>query len=285
MKLNKKGQETFVGIFFGIFILLVVGGVLVMLLGFDKVEANHLGVMVRYGQIIGVQEPSLKWTGLFTQVYQYDMRVRQAEIELSGSNSAVDKTGQYVSATINVNYRLKRDPETVKKLYANIGTDPYIADVLNIDAIIKEGFKQTTTLYEALEILEKRQEVKEQAIENIRKNFPAEYFEITQIVVTNIDFSQSFKQAIENKKIAEQNAMEEENKLQVVIFQQKQDIEKFKAEAEKIRLQSQALTELTLRQKYLETWNGVLPMYMIANQDTINMFLPSPTLMTTPTGE
>ena len=127
--------------------------------------------------------------------------------------------------------------------------------------------------------MEKRQEVKELAKENIRANFPAEYFEIEQIVITNIDFSQQFKQAIEDKKTAEQRALEEENKLQVVIFQQQQEVEKYKAQAELIRLQSGALTELTLRQKYLDTWDGKLPIYMIANQETVNMFLPSPDLM------
>ena len=276
---GKKGQDVLLGGIVVVFIIAVVIGLVVLMLGFDKVEANHLGVQVKFGQIVGVQQPSLKWTGLFTDVYQYDMRTRQAEIELSGSNSAVDSSGQYVSATINVNYRLKRDPDTVTKLYANIGTDEWVADVLNIDAIIKEGFKQATVKYDALDILDKRQEVKELAKDNIITNFPADYFEIEQIIITNIDFSQGFKEAIENKKIAEQNALEEENKLQVVIFQQKQEIERFKADAEKIRLQSDALTDLTLRQKYLETWNGQLPQYMIANQDTINMFLPSPKLM------
>ena len=52
----------------------------------------------------------------------------------------------------------------------------------NIDEIehpiVREGFKQATVQFEALEILEKRQEVKELAKENIRKNFPEEYFEI-----------------------------------------------------------------------------------------------------------
>jgi len=276
---GKKGQDVLLGGIVVVFIIAVVIGLVVLMLGFDKVEANHLGVQVKFGQIVGVQQPSLKWTGLFTDVYQYDMRTRQAEIELSGSNSAVDSSGQYVSATINVNYRLKRDPDTVTKLYANIGTDEWVADVLNIDAIIKEGFKQATVKYDALDILDKRQEVKELAKDNIITNFPADYFEIEQIIITNIDFSQGFKEAIENKKIAEQNALEEENKLQVVIFQQKQEIERFKADAEKIRLQSDALTDLTLRQKYLETWDGKLPTYMIANQDTINMFLPSPKLM------
>lgn len=275
---NKKGQSFDLGITAIIVILLLLGIFIILMLGFDIVEPSHLGVMVRFGEIKGVMQNGFRWTGLFTTVHKYDLRTRKVVLELVGGNSAVDKTGQYISATINVNYRVKRDKETILKLYTNIGRDDDISDRMNINAIIREGFKQATVKYDALEIIDKRQEVKELAKENIRTNFPAEYFEIENIVITNIDFSQGFKKAIEDKKIAEQRALEEENKLQVVIFQQQQKIEEYKALAEQIKLQSQALTELTLRQKYLDTWNGVLPQYMIANQDTINMFLPSPKL-------
>lgn len=277
--MKKKGQSVELGVTAVVVILLLLGTVLVLMLGYDMVEPSHLGVKVRFGEIKGVMENGFRWTGLFTTVHKYDLRTRKVVIELIGDNSAVDKTGQYISSTINVNYRVRRDKETILSLYTNIGRDNVIADRLNIDAIIREGFKQATVKYDALEIIDKRQEVKELAKENIRSNFPSEYFEIENIVVTNIDFSQGFKKAIEDKKIAEQRALEEENKLQVVIFQQKQAIEKFKADAEKIKLQSQALTELTLRQKYLETWDGKLPIYMISNPETMSMFLPSPDLI------
>ena len=277
--MRKKGQELALSVTVIAVIVLIVAGFLYFLMAYDMVEPSHRGVQVRFGKILGIQKPSLQHTGLFTHVYHYDMRTRKIEIDLVGENSAVDRDGQMIKAKINVNYRIKDSDDTVWKLYENVGTDQIIADRLNIPEIITEGFKQATVKFEALDIVDKRQEVKELAKENIHNNFPKQYFEIENIVITNIDWSVEFKTEIEAKKVAEQEKLKEENKLEVVIFQQQQAIEKFKAEAEQIRLQSVALTDLTLRQKYLEEWNGVLPLYMIANQDTINMFLPAPSLV------
>lgn len=271
-KMNKKGEgNKLAGFGIAAFLIFVVLGML-LLLGFDTVNANHLGVKVRLGKMIGVQEPGMQWTGLFTHVYQYDLRRRKNVIDLSGVNSAVDKTGQAVFATININYRIIPTKQTVIDLYEQVGTNDIIDDRLNINAIVSEGFKQATVMYDALEILEKRQEVKELAKANIHNNFPAEYFEIVDIVVTNIDFSEAFKLAIEQKKIAEQDALKEENQLQVVIFQQQQVIEESKAEAEKMRLQKTQLTTLLNEQKMIEAWDGSLPdTIIIGGGDSSNL--------------
>jgi len=271
MKKNKKAQGgpaiaiAAIAIFFIVF--------LVLMLGFDTVDANHLGVQVKLGQIKGIQEAGMQWTGLFTHVYEYDMRTRKNVIDMSGANSAVDKTGQAVYATININYKIKPDKNTITKLYSEVGTNDVIADRLNIDAIVAEGFKQATVKYDALEILDKRQEVKELAKENIRTNFPKDFFEIQDIVITNIDFSENFKNAIESKKTAEQDALKEQNQLEVVKFQQQQEIEKYKAEAEKMRLQKAEVSALLNEQKMIEKWDGKLPQYLIITPDSQGMFL------------
>jgi len=154
-----------------------------------------------------------------------------------------------------------------------VGTDRIIAERLNIPEIITEGFKQATVKFEALDIVDKRQEVKELAKENIHNNFPKQFFEIQNIVITNIDWSQEFKAEIEAKKVAEQEKLKEENRLQVVIFQQQQKIEEAKAESERIRLQSVALTDLTIKQKMLDKWTGELPQYLIITDESQGMFL------------
>lgn len=266
-------------------IMVFVVALFVGLSGFDKVEANHLGVKVRLGEVIGHMDAGMQWTGMFVQVHQYDLRLRKEVIDLTGGNSAVDKTGQAVFATINVNYRVKPKPDTIIKLYTNVGKDNVIADRLNLEAIIREGFKQATVKYDALEILEKRQKVKQEAKEFIRSNFPSEYFEIVDIVITNIDFSEQFKQAIEDKKTAEQTALKEKNQLEVVKFQQQQEIEKYKAEAEKLRLQKTQVTALLNQQKWIEKWDGRLPEYMITSGDTQGMLLNLPVGKVTQGGE
>ena len=92
-------------------------------------------------------------------------------------------------------------------------------------------------------------------------------------MVENIDFSDSFKLAIEEKKVATQNKLKEEEQVQVVKFQQQQEIEKYKAEAEKLRLQKQEVTALLNQQKMIEKWNGKLPDYLIITEGNEGIFL------------
>lgn len=243
-------------------------------LGFDTVDANHLGVKIRFGKILGTMEPSIQWTGLFTHVEQYDMRIRKAKVNMmDAASSATDKDGQAVYGAVSVNYRLKPQKDVVQHLYSQVGSDNVLEDRLNLIPIIKEGFKQATVKWEAIEILQNRQTVKEQAQENIKKNFPTEYFEIVDIVVEDIDFSSDFKKAIEDKKTATQQKLKEQEQVEVVKFQQQQEIEKYKAEAEKLRLQKQEVTALLNEQKMIDKWNGQLPQYLIITPDSQGMFL------------
>jgi len=271
--IGKKGQDMAVGVGVTIFAVLLIGGIIIALMGFDTVEPNHLGVKVAWGQITGVMQPSTQWTGLFVSVIPYDMRIRKASIDLSGDNYAPSKEGQKIFATIDVNYRVKNNPETVKSLYANVGTDDVIAERLNINPIVIEAFKQTSSQYTAMDILEKRQEVKDKTIDTIKKNFPAQYFEIDNIVITNIAFTSEFANEIEAKQTSIQTALKEQNNLEVIKFQQQQEIEKYKAQAQMIELQSKALTELTLKQKMLDKWSGYLPQTLIITPTTGGLFM------------
>jgi len=263
---DKNGQAGAWGI--GVFIVIVIVGIIIAITGFDRVDASHQGVMVRFGEIKGTMEPGLKWTGIFTHVYQYDLRVRSSNVEMISTGAATDKDGQTVYGEVSVNYRLKHD--VVEQLYANIGRDDVVEERLLIEPIIREGFKQATVQYEAIEILENRQEVKELAKSNIASNFPAKYFEIEDIVVANIDFSEQFKQAIEDKKTATQERLKEAELVEVVKLQQEQEIERYKAEAEKLRLQKAEVTALLNQQKMIDKWDGTLPTYLIITPESTN---------------
>ena len=276
---NSKGQSApAIAMFGSLFVILVFVGFIAILVGVDTVPASHYGVMEQFGKIKGVQEPGMKWTGIFTSVEKYDLRTNKVVVNLQGEECAVDKTGQSVYAIVNVNYRIKKSTDTVRALYEEVGKSDVVADKLNLNAIIAEGFKQATVRYDALEILDKRQEVKELAKENIRANFPTDYFEIQNIVITNIDFSPQFKQAIEDKKTAEQEAIKEENLLEVVRYQQEQKILEYEAEALRMKIQSQEITALLNQQRWIERWDGKLPDYMIMSADTGDFILQIPVI-------
>lgn len=271
--MDKKGQSdgTIAGVV--VFLLILVIGTIVAVAGFDKVDASHQGVMVRFGEIKGTMDPGLKWTGVFTHVYQYDLRVRSATVKMLADGSATDKDGQAVYGEVNVNYRLKHN--IVEQLYADIGKDDVVEERLLIEPIIREGFKQATVQYEAIEILENRQEVKELAKSNIASNFPSEYFEIDDIVVANIDFSDQFKQAIEDKKTATQERLKEAELVEVVRLQQEQEIIRYEAEAKKLELQKKQITDQLNTQAMISKWNGAFPQTLIITNDAsgANLFL------------
>jgi hypothetical protein len=270
--MGTKGQA---GIAWGVvaFVVLTIT-IIVCTIGFDTVDASHLGVMNEFGNIKGVMQPGIKWTGLFTHTYVYDMRIRHATVEMEGNAYAPDKTGQPVYAKIDVNYRLKHD--SVLTLYQNVGIDENVETQLNIIPIITEGFKRATVKYEALEILDKREEVAHLTEQNIRERFPSEYFEIDMVVVSNIHYSEQFQNAIDSAKTAGQLTKVAEQNLEKVKFEQQQEIEKYKAQAELIKLQSQQLTDLTIKQAWIEKWNGNLPEYMITTEENANTILSLP---------
>lgn len=290
-RMNKKGN---VGVIAIITIITFIAIVWILCAGFDSVDASHIGVMNEMGTIKGTMEPGIRWTGLFTDVYQYDLRTRKMQIVMNGDEGAVDKDGQSIFATIEINYHFKK--EAAIDGYSKIGKDNEIADKLNIEGIVREGFKSTTSEYSSLDIFQKRQEVKEKSIEKISKNFPDEYFVLDNVIISNIDFNDAFKAAIEQKKVAEELAKAREQEVKVAKFDADKKIEEARGVSESAKLQADAnaylilknaeaeakalemkreqLTPLMIQQSWIEAWNGQLPQYVLG--DSMNMWMSMP---------
>lgn len=301
------------GVVGSVALIIVVVGMIIALLGFDVVDASHVGVKNRFGVIQGTQTAGMQWTGLFVHVEQYDLRVRKMTIDMQGTESAVDKEGQSVFATIEINYRLK--PDNVENVYKRVGKDNIIADILNLDGIVREGFKDTTSKYSALEIVQNRQEVKEKAITQIQSNFPEDYFVLENVIVSNIDFNVNFKNAIEQKKTNEELAKAKEKEVDIQKFEADKKIEQARGEAESKKLQAEAeayrsvelkkadaegrlliakaeaealelkrkqLTPLMVQNNLLDKWDGTLPNFLIMGNsgETPNLLLNTPLGMT-----
>lgn len=265
----------------------------------DGVDASHRGVAVYLGEIKETLPPGLHFTGPLVKVYQYDLRIRTMTVDMQGNQGAVDKDGQNVFATIEVNYRLNADPEQIASAYEKVGIDKQLADTLRIEGIVKEGFKTVTSEYSSLEIFQKRQEVKDKAIEQIQSRFPQQYFTLDNIIISNIDFNPEFKKAIEDKKTAEERAKAKEQEVLVNKFEADKQIEtargvaesaklqaeaeayqitvKAEAEAKALELKAQELTPLMVQNNWIDAWgNGArVPMY-VAGESGNNFLMQMP---------
>jgi regulator of protease activity HflC (stomatin/prohibitin superfamily) len=289
----KKGQG---GTILGVLVFAFIASLIIYMLGFDTVNASHIGVKDQFGQIQGTMMPGMQWTGLFVHVEQYDLKTRKATVDMSGGESAIDRDGQSVFARIEVNYHL--NPESVTDAYSKVGRNDEMADILNIDGIIRESFKTVTSGYTSLEIFQKREEVKEKTIERVRINFPSKYFTFDNAVISNIDYNAQFKAAIEGKKTAQETAKMTEAEVQIeqykadkVIQQARGAAESVKlaadaqayerlaiarSEAESLKLKREQITALMVQNNWIDKWDGRLPNYMLGSSNMgLLMSLPA----------
>jgi regulator of protease activity HflC (stomatin/prohibitin superfamily) len=280
--MNNKSQSGAIGTVIVLCIVVFIG-VIIMSTGMDTVPANNLGVLVSFGQVKGTMTPGTRWTGLFTGAEIYDLRMRQLTVNMQGDQAAVDKDGQSVFATIDINYRF--NPDNIIEAYTKVGNDAQLAKILNVEGIIKEGFKATTSKHTSTEIWQNREKIKQEAIQEISKNFPTKYFSLENVVVTNLDYNTAFKAAIEQQKTNEKLAFAKQAEVDIAKYQaniaienargaaesRKLDAEasayvvltQARAEAEGLSLRKQQITPLTIQSDMISKWSGNFPTYLI----------------------
>jgi regulator of protease activity HflC (stomatin/prohibitin superfamily) len=108
-------------------------------------------------------------------------------------------------------------------------------------------------------------------MKDLHSRLTAEGF-IVQQLTSNLVYPESFKNAINAKNNAVQQALQAENQVKTAEAQAKIKVARAegdaqamittaKAEAEANRLRQTTLTDNLLQQQFIQKWNGVLPQY------------------------
>ena len=104
--------------------------------------------------------------------------------------------------------------------------------------------------------------------ETLGKKLATYYISLDEINITEFEFSNEFNQAIEEKQIAEQQALKAKLDLQRVEVEAQQKIEQAKAEAEALSIQKDHVTTEIIELRKIEAqieaikkWDGKLPTF------------------------
>jgi len=185
--------------------------------GIARVPAGSRGVLLTWGKV----EDNILGEGLnfiipFAQsVEMISVQVQKAE----STESAATKDLQDVSATVAVNYRVY--PDKVNKVYQEIGKE-YVSQVIKPN--IEESLKAATAQFTAEELITLRPQIKSIFDTILAERLDLFNIEVIAVSLTDFQFSPSFTQAIENKVIAEQAALEAVNKLEQIRTEAQQQI-------------------------------------------------------------
>lgn len=243
---------------------------LIIPFSFHQVETGEVAVVKYLGKAKEVRTAGTHFDLWFVNQYQYiDGRVQTLDI----STAAYSSDAQTMDVQMTVQYQILTD--NAVEIVFQYGS----LDVLQnrIQAIATEKVKAVLSQPTAMEIIANRASMSPKVEETIRSAIGESYYvNVVAVVLTNIDFSDAFELAVEQKMIAEQNKLKAdyENQMKIAQAQANADAKLIAAEAEAKanELLEQSITDKILEKAYLDKWDGVLPNVM--SGDNMGMILP-----------
>ncbi|MBD2071973.1 prohibitin family protein [Leptolyngbya sp. FACHB-671] len=222
---------------------------------FVIVNAGERGVLMRFGQV----QPQVLDEGLHTiipivnTVQKLSVRVQNQEISAEASS----KDLQEVYTDVALNWHIV--PTEANVIFQEIGDRLAIVERI-INPAVEEVLKAVMAKYTAEEIVTRRNEVKAEVDDLLTERLAAYHIAVDDISLVHVRFSNRFRDAVEAKQIAEQEA----KRAEFVALKAKQEAEAqlnlAKGEAEAQRLLRENLTPEMLQRQAIAKWNGTLPL-------------------------
>lgn len=235
-------------------------GFLLVPFSIHTVDAGNVAVVKQLGKIVGTREAGTHFDFWLTNTYQrYDAKVQNVDI----NTAAYSSDAQTMNVAMTLQYQIMADKVTdIAKQYGSL-------DVLQsrISSIAIEKTKATLSSHKAMDIIAKRASISPDVENAIKVAVDEEYFvSITAVVITNIDFSDSFEKAVEEKMIAEQAKLKADYENDTKVAKAEAEAEALlieaKAQAEANELLTESLTDEVLESKFYDKWDGKLPQVM-----------------------
>jgi prohibitin 2 len=218
----------------GTIIMVAAGGLFAVWVGLHTVfaavkpvQAGHVIIVYQFGEIVGQKSEGLQFIPPWRNVRVESVQVQRRKFE---NISAFSKETQDVFVTATVNYSVS--PNAVQNLFRTVGPEWF--DRL-IEPRVVNFLKEETVKYLTVDVGPNREVIRTAVRDRLSKDLAPYSINVNDLLIDNIDFSQEFKTAIEQKQIATQNALREQEKVKQKQFEAEQLVETAKGEASAIR--------------------------------------------------
>lgn len=228
------------------------------------IDSGEVAVVKRLGKIEDVKTAGTHFDSWFTHKYvKYDTKVQNLET----ITAAYSSDAQTMDIQMTIQYQIQSDK------VVDIATQYGKLEVLQnrIQSIAIEKTKSVLSVHKAMDIIANRAAISPAVEAAIKEAIGDEYYvDIVAVVIVNIDFSDAFELAVEEKMIAEQAKLkadyENETKIakakaeaEAKLKEAEAEIEIAKAKAEANRILEESLTDKILEKLLIDAWDGKLP--------------------------
>lgn len=240
-----------------------------------RIDAGHVGIKVNlYGSEKGVQDITevtgwVFYNPLSTSIYEFPTFIQHKEY--SGENSFIvnskDGSEFRVSPIINYNVKSEEVPNIFRKYRRSLDK---IEDGF-LKTAVYDAFRMVANSYTADSLIGSREIFEIKIKQVLTSQMDQDGFLIQQFT-SNLSYPESFKQSIEAKNAAVQQALQAENQVKKAEAEAKIAVAKTQGEADALKIQAdadayankarqQSLNVLLVQQQFIEKWDGKLPVY------------------------
>jgi prohibitin 2 len=263
-----------------VMVALVSVGILVS--AYQTVPTGYQGVVLQWGNPVRSVTSGLN---LITPIAEDIVLVNLQVQKTTAQESAASSDLQEVSTSVTVNYQL--DANYAKEIYTNL-RDQYESRV--ILPAMQDALKAATAKFQASELITQREAAKNLFLNLLQEKLTQYHISVVSVSITDFQFSDSFKMAIEAKVTAEQNALAAKNKLEQIGYEAQQQVIQANANATALITIAQAnanatiiaanataqavqIIQVQLTPEYIQYlyaigWDGKLPIYWASGNST-----------------
>ena len=260
----KRGGKKIIAVIAVLVVVVILASTCVV-----RIPTGFTGVVTSFGKVSErTLEPGIHVKAPWQNVVKMDTRIQVKTVDLSCFSSDIQE--------VMVNYALNiqiasRDTKTI---YSTIGPDYYnVVIVPNV----AECVKTVCAKYNAEDLISERATLAKSIEEMLSAKLANYNIIVISTSITDIDFKDTFTDAVEAKQVAQQNKLRAETEAQqkIVEAEAAQQVRKINADAEayelKVRAEAEAeankkiaesLNEQILQKMYYDNWDGKLPTVM-----------------------
>jgi regulator of protease activity HflC (stomatin/prohibitin superfamily) len=228
--------------------------------GIKVVDTGHRGIETRFGKVVSESLPEgiYFFNPLTSALVEMDTRIQRQD----GETDTYTRDVQQAAIKYTLNYRLQQDAAQI--MYRDIGVE---WEQRLIPQVVLGTLKEVVGKWDAVDLIANRDKAGQSAFEAIRNNLAERNVEVLRFEITDISYTHEFENSVEAKVIAQQRAIEEQNRTKQIEEQARQKVLSAEAEAKSMQIRAQALEQNAklVEWEAVQKWNGILPQYMLGN--------------------
>jgi len=223
------------------------------------IPVGNVGIVFQFGDIIDQRNAGLQIIFPWRDIKLANVMNQK---EVFPVLNCFSQETQDVFIDLTLNFRVS--PDIIQELYRKTGYNYF--DVL-ISPKIKQITKDETVKYKAIEVAPNRENIRKAIRTRLQDELKPFSIEIVDVLLENINFSEAFMKAIDEKQVASQNALKELELVKATQYKAQQVIEKAKGDAEANRLLSNSLTPQIIQYTMIQKLSDKIQVIMLPSSN------------------